>query len=65
MPACVVAIDDDSIELALEEHVAAISPGQSMVLFDDAIVLGGGVIERGIRAAHTTAPARSLRIVAA
>ncbi len=64
----VVAIGDKSIELALDEAVAAISPGQSMVLFDDARVLGGGVIERGLRDEHSALRAgrnRSLRIVAA
>ena len=66
VPACVVAIDDDAIEQALDEAVAAISPGQSMVLFDDATVLGGGVIERGERGAQPSSPnSRSLRVVAA
>ena len=47
--ATVVRFEHDSIELALEEPVAAISPGQSLVLFDGVHVLGGGVIERGMR----------------
>lgn len=38
------------IELALDEPVAAITPGQSLVLYDGDTILGGGVIER---AAHT------------
>ncbi|HEX7981633.1 MAG TPA: tRNA 2-thiouridine(34) synthase MnmA [Gemmatimonadaceae bacterium] len=42
--------DGDEVELALDEPVAAISPGQSMVLYDGDRVLGGGVIERGRRA---------------
>jgi tRNA-specific 2-thiouridylase len=41
-----VRIGDAEIELALEEPVAAITPGQSLVLFDGEQVLGGGVIER-------------------
>lgn len=47
--ATVVRIDRVSIELALEEAVSAITPGQSLVLFDGVHVLGGGVIERGVR----------------
>jgi tRNA-uridine 2-sulfurtransferase len=41
-----VRIDEGEIELALEEPVAAIAPGQSLVLYDGETVLGGGVIER-------------------
>jgi tRNA-uridine 2-sulfurtransferase len=42
-----VRADGDEIELALDEPVAAVTPGQSLVLYDGATVLGGGVIERG------------------
>jgi tRNA-specific 2-thiouridylase len=38
--------EGDEIELALDEPVAAITPGQSLVVYDGARVLGGGVIER-------------------
>jgi tRNA-specific 2-thiouridylase len=41
----VVRLDDDEIELALDEPLAAITPGQSMVLYDGTRVLGGGIIE--------------------
>jgi len=41
-----VRLDDGEIELALEEPVAAITPGQSLVLYDGERVLGGAVIER-------------------
>jgi tRNA-specific 2-thiouridylase len=40
-----VRIDGDEIEIALDEPVAAIAPGQSLVLYDGERVLGGGFIE--------------------
>jgi tRNA-specific 2-thiouridylase len=47
-----VRAERHEIELALEEPVAAITPGQSLVLYDGERVLGGGVIEQsGTRAA--------------
>jgi tRNA-specific 2-thiouridylase len=42
----VIRIDDDEIEIALGEPVSAITPGQSIVLYDGERVLGGGFIER-------------------
>ena len=42
----VVRCDGDEIELALNEPVAAITPGQSLVIYDGERVLGGGFIER-------------------
>jgi tRNA-specific 2-thiouridylase len=41
----VIHIDDDSVELALQEPVAAIAPGQSLVLYVEERVVGGGFIE--------------------
>ena len=41
-----VRCDGDEIELALDEPVAAITPGQSLVIYDGTRVLGGGFIER-------------------
>lgn len=38
--------DGHEIELALDEPVSAITPGQSLVLYDGERVLGGGFIER-------------------
>jgi tRNA-specific 2-thiouridylase len=45
----VVRIGGDEVEIALEDAVSAITPGQSMVLYDGATVVGGGVIERSRR----------------
>ena len=45
----IVRLDHDSIELALDDPVAAITPGQSLVLYDGERVLGGGIIDRAAR----------------
>jgi tRNA-specific 2-thiouridylase len=45
----IVRLDSDEIELALDEPVSAITPGQSMVLYDGDQVLGGGFIEASRR----------------
>jgi tRNA-specific 2-thiouridylase len=45
-PAEIVRLDGDEIELALDEPVSAIAPGQSLVIYDRDRVLGGGLIER-------------------
>jgi tRNA-uridine 2-sulfurtransferase len=44
----IVRVDSDTIELALDEPVSAITPGQSLVLYDGYRVLGGGVIEKAM-----------------
>jgi tRNA-specific 2-thiouridylase len=43
----IVRLEDGEIELALDEPVTAITPGQSVVLYDGDRVLGGGFIEAG------------------
>ncbi len=48
--ATVISTSGDRIELAFAEPVSAISPGQSLVLYADARVLGGGIIDRSPRA---------------
>jgi tRNA-specific 2-thiouridylase len=45
----IVRLDSEEIELALDEPVSAITPGQSMVLYDGDRVLGGGFIEASRR----------------
>jgi tRNA-specific 2-thiouridylase len=48
-PAEIIRIDRDEIELALDEPVAAITPGQSLVLYAGERVIGGGIIERATK----------------
>lgn len=55
VPAEIVRIDGDEIELALDAALSAITPGQSMVLYDGDRVLGGGFIESGSAAARRLA----------
>jgi tRNA-specific 2-thiouridylase len=43
-PAVVERIADGTVSLALHEPVSAISPGQSLVMYDGTRVLGGGFI---------------------
>ena len=55
-PAHIVRLDGGEVELALDEPVAAITPGQSLVLYDGDRVLGGGFIEHGGSGARTALP---------
>jgi tRNA-specific 2-thiouridylase len=51
--ATLVRDDGDEVELAFAGGVSAIAPGQSVALYDGTALVGGGVIERGVRAART------------
>lgn len=52
-PGHVIRLDEDEVEIALDQPVAAIAPGQSLVLYSGDRVLGGGLIAaaRGARSA--------------
>jgi len=54
-PAEIVRLENGEIELALDEPVSAITPGQSLVMFDGDRVLGGALIAAS-RAARPTLP---------
>jgi tRNA-specific 2-thiouridylase len=49
-PAEILRVDAREVELALDEPIAAITPGQSLVVYDGERVLGGGIIESARRA---------------
>ena len=59
VPATLVRDDGIEIELALATGVQSIAPGQSVALYDGDALVGGGVIEAGVRAA------RQLPVIAA
>ena len=44
-PATITQIDDDTIRVVFDTPQRAITPGQSVVLYDADVVLGGGVID--------------------
>jgi tRNA-specific 2-thiouridylase len=50
-PAELIRVSPDEIELAFDQPVSAITPGQSLVLYDGERVIGGGLIERSRRGA--------------
>ena len=60
VPAEIIRLEDDEIELALDASVRAIAPGQSLVLYDGDRVLGGGFIEAA-QPSRATLPLLSTR----
>jgi tRNA-specific 2-thiouridylase len=62
-----IRVEANEIEIALDEPVPAITPGQSIVLYDRSRVLGGGFIERAAGEGLASAKNRrqSLPILAA
>ena len=64
--ATIMRLDNDGVALSFHEAASAIAPGQSLVMYDGDVVLGGGVIERAERGAvHETPKRASLPILAA
>jgi tRNA-specific 2-thiouridylase len=51
------------LEVALDDAIVAVAPGQSLVLYDGDVVLGGGVIDAGVGAGTDgTPPTRARRL---
>ena len=42
---CAVILESDSVRVTFTEEQEAITPGQSVVFYEDDRVLGGGIIE--------------------
>jgi tRNA-specific 2-thiouridylase len=59
-----VRLDGHEVEIALDEPVSAITPGQSIVFYDGRTVLGGGFIETA-QPTRALGDARALPILAA
>ncbi len=56
VPGELIRHDNGEIEIALDEPVSAITPGQSVVLYDVERVLGGGFIETAVAASRSPLP---------
>jgi tRNA-specific 2-thiouridylase len=49
---CRISRNGDRLAVRFEKPQEAVSPGQSVVLYDDTTVLGGGIIQEVDRGAH-------------
>jgi tRNA-specific 2-thiouridylase len=49
IPCTVTPLDEQRIEVRFDEPVAAVTPGQSAVFYQDEICLGGGIIEQRLQ----------------
>jgi tRNA-uridine 2-sulfurtransferase len=58
-PCIVAAVDPAAMELEFTSDQWAVTPGQSAVLYDGEVCLGGGVIERAYAGAVSANEARS------
>lgn len=47
-PATIIPIEDDRVRIVFDEPQFSITPGQAAVWYDGDVLLGGGIIERGI-----------------
>ncbi len=45
-PCTVTVIDDNNIKVVFDKPVKSVTPGQSLVLYDDYLLLGGGIITK-------------------
>ncbi len=59
----IVRLESDEVEIALNEPVLAISPGQSLVMYDGERVLGGGLIETATTGGLTRGRHRELPVL--
>ncbi len=51
---CTIIRNNDSLRIAFATPQRAVTPGQSVVLYDGEECLGGGIIEEALAVAHTT-----------
>ncbi len=48
-PALIIPIDKNQLEVVFDEPQLSVAPGQSVVFYENNIVLGGGIIVKGIK----------------